>query len=37
MGYASAMAVMLLVVSLAVTVVILRRSDRFVHYAGALR
>jgi multiple sugar transport system permease protein len=37
MGYASAMAVMLLVVSLAVTVVILRRSDRFVHYAGAIR
>jgi multiple sugar transport system permease protein len=37
MGYASAMAVMLLVVSLAVTVVILRRSDRFVHYAGAMR
>ncbi len=37
MGYASAMAVMLLVVSLAVTVVILRRSDRFVHYAGAPR
>jgi multiple sugar transport system permease protein len=37
MGYASAMAVMLLFVSLAVTVVILRRSDRFVHYAGAVR
>jgi multiple sugar transport system permease protein len=37
MGYASAMAVMLLVVSLVVTVVILRRSDRFVHYAGAMR
>jgi multiple sugar transport system permease protein len=37
MGYASAMAVMLLVVSLAVTVVIVRRSDRFVHYAGAIR
>jgi len=37
MGYASAVAVMLLVVSLAVTVVILRRSDRFVHYAGAMR
>jgi multiple sugar transport system permease protein len=37
MGYASAMAVMLLFVSLAVTVVILRRSDRFVHYAGAAR
>ncbi|HET9120123.1 MAG TPA: sugar ABC transporter permease [Solirubrobacterales bacterium] len=37
MGYASAMAVLLLIVSLAVTVVILRRSDRFVHYAGAPR
>ena len=37
MGYASAMAVMLLVVSLIVTVVILRRSDRFVHYAGGMR
>ncbi len=37
MGYASAMAVMLLVVSLAVTLVILWRSDRFVHYAGAIR
>jgi multiple sugar transport system permease protein len=37
MGYASAMAVLLLVVTLAVTVVILRRSGRFVHYAGGLR
>ena len=37
MGYASAMAVLLLVVTLAVTVVILRRSGRFVHYAGAVR
>jgi multiple sugar transport system permease protein len=37
MGYASAMAVLLLVVSLAVTVVILRRSGRFVHYASGLR
>jgi multiple sugar transport system permease protein len=37
MGYASAMAVMLLIVSLAVTVVILRRSGRFIHYAGGLR
>ena len=34
MGYASAMAVLLLFVALAVTVVILRRSRRFVHYAG---
>jgi len=38
MGYASAMAVLLLVVSLVVTVAIVRRSDRFVHYAaGAAR
>jgi multiple sugar transport system permease protein len=35
MGYASAMAVLLLIVSLTVTVLILWRSDRFVHYAGA--
>ena len=37
MGYASAMAVILLFVALAVTVVILRRSDRWVHYAGNVR
>ena len=37
MGYASAMAVLLLVVSVVVTVVILRRSGRLVHYAGAIR
>ena len=38
MGYASAMAVLLLAVSLVVTVAIVRRSDRFVHYAaGAAR
>ena len=34
MGYASAMAVLLLFVALAVTLVILRRSRRWVHYAG---
>jgi multiple sugar transport system permease protein len=37
MGYASAMAVILLFVALAVTLVILRRSDRYVHYAGGVR
>jgi multiple sugar transport system permease protein len=37
MGYASAMAVLLLIVSLVVTVIILRRSGRFVHYAGSVR
>jgi multiple sugar transport system permease protein len=37
MGYAAAMAVLLLVVSLAVTAVILRRSGRFVHYQGMVR
>ena len=35
MGYASAMAMLLLAVSLAVTLVILFNSRRFVHYAGA--
>ena len=34
MGYASAMAMLLLAVSLAVTLVILRNSRRFVHYQG---
>ena len=34
MGYASAMAVLLLVVAFAVTVVIIRNSRRWVHYAG---
>jgi multiple sugar transport system permease protein len=37
MGYAAAMAMVLLVVSLAVTVVILINSRRWVHYAGAVR
>jgi multiple sugar transport system permease protein len=37
MGYAAAMAVLLLIVSLAVTVVILRRSGRLVHYQGMVR
>jgi multiple sugar transport system permease protein len=35
MGYASAMAMLLLAVSLAVTLLILFNSRRFVHYAGA--
>jgi multiple sugar transport system permease protein len=37
MGYAAAMAMVLLVVSLAVTLVILINSRRWVHYAGAVR
>ena len=37
MGYAAAMAVLLLIVSLAVTFVILRRSGRYVHYGGLVR
>ena len=37
MGYAAAMAMVLLVVSLAVTLVILLNSRRWVHYAGAVR
>jgi multiple sugar transport system permease protein len=37
MGYASAMAMVLLAVSLAVTVVILLNARRWVHYAGAAR
>jgi multiple sugar transport system permease protein len=37
MGYASAMSVLLLVVSLAVTLLILRNSSRWVHYAGGER
>jgi ABC-type sugar transport system permease subunit len=35
MGYASAMAIVLLAVSLAVTLFILVNSRRFVHYQGA--
>jgi multiple sugar transport system permease protein len=37
MGYASAMAVLLLVVSFAITMVIVRNSRRWVHYAGGGR
>jgi len=37
MGYASAMAILLLAVSLAVTSVILVNSRRWVHYGGAAR
>ena len=37
MGYASAMAVLLLVVAFAVTLVIIVNSRRWVHYQGAVR
>jgi ABC-type sugar transport system permease subunit len=37
MGYASAMAVVLLVVSFAFTLLIVRNSRRWVHYGGAVR
>jgi multiple sugar transport system permease protein len=37
MGYAAAMAVLLLVVSFAITLLIVRNSRRWVHYAGAGR
>jgi multiple sugar transport system permease protein len=37
MGYASAMAMLLLAVSFGVTLVIIRNSRRFVHYSGAPR
>jgi multiple sugar transport system permease protein len=37
MGYASAMAIVLLVVAFAVTLLIIRNSRRFVYYAGASR
>jgi len=37
MGYASAMAMLLLAVSFAVTFLIVRNSRRFVHYQGAVR
>jgi multiple sugar transport system permease protein len=37
MGYAAAMAVLLLVVSFAITIVIVRNSRRWVHYAGGGR
>src|SRR3954463_4323386 len=37
MGYAAALAVLLLVVSLAVTFIILRRAERLIHYQGLVR
>jgi multiple sugar transport system permease protein len=37
MGYAAAMAVLLLIVSVAVTFVILRRAERLIHYQGLVR
>jgi multiple sugar transport system permease protein len=37
MGYAAALAVLLLVVSLAVTFIILRRAERLIHYQGLAR
>ncbi len=37
MGYASAMAMLLLAVAFAVTLVIIRNSRRWVHYSGAVR
>jgi multiple sugar transport system permease protein len=37
MGYASAMAMLLLAVAFAVTLIILRNSRRWVHYSGAVR
>jgi len=37
MGYASAMAMLLLAVSFVVTLVIVRNARRWVHYAGAVR
>jgi multiple sugar transport system permease protein len=37
MGYASALAVLLLAVSFSVTLVIVRNSRRWVHYGGAIR
>jgi multiple sugar transport system permease protein len=37
MGYASALAILLLGVSFAVTLIIIRNSRRWVHYGGAVR
>ena len=37
MGYAAAMAIVLLVVAFTLTVLILRNSRRWVHYGGAAR
>ena len=37
MGYAAALSMLLLVVSLAVTLLVLRHSNRWVHAQGELR
>jgi hypothetical protein len=37
MGYASAMAVLLLAVAFAFTAIVIRQSRRWVHYQGAVR
>jgi hypothetical protein len=37
MGYASALAILLLGVSFLVTLLIVRNSRRWVHYGGAIR
>jgi ABC-type sugar transport system permease subunit len=37
MGYASALAVLLLVVAFTVTLLVIRNSRRWVHYHGAVR
>jgi ABC-type sugar transport system permease subunit len=37
MGYASALSVLLLIVAFTVTVVIIRYSRRWVHYAGGAK
>jgi multiple sugar transport system permease protein len=37
MGYASAMAIVLLVVAFAVTLIIIRNTRRFVHYQAGMR
>ena len=37
MGYASALSVLLLIVAFTVTVLIIRNSRRWVHYAGAVK
>jgi ABC-type sugar transport system permease subunit len=37
MGYASALSVLLLVVAFTITVLIIRNTRRWVHYAGAVK
>jgi ABC-type sugar transport system permease subunit len=37
MGYASAMAIVLLIVAFAVTLLIIRNTRRFVHYQAGMR